>query len=421
MPSTALCLAGPLALALGLGCLLPGAAHAGPPGGAVQLEAGFVAERWTREDGIPVNGLTDVAQTADGMIWLATYGGLVRFDGLRFEVMDLSRAHLPANVFTGLAVAPDGWLWAATENHGLVSLRGGEVSGHPQAATAFIEQADGLWIGTPGGLFDARDGQLVPLSPPSPHTILAACRDADGRLWLGADQGHLLRVEGDRLVAGPRVTGADGEPVDVLALAHDGARLWVGSQAGLFLLDGGQLVAHPSPRSLAVHALVADGDGFIAGTQTGPWRMTRGEGRPLPGAEAPPFSALRRPGLRLPGGALLTLDRHALVRDGLPVATTTAPLTALLVGRRGALWLTTMAGELIRLQPRDIELLPGSEGNTYGLLEDRQGDVWVASLGGPVRQLRGGRSSGMAESTTPGRSPRPPTGPSGSATPACAA
>ncbi|MEZ4464943.1 MAG: hypothetical protein R3F43_10705 [bacterium] len=252
----------------------------------MQLEAGFVAERWTREDGIPVNGLTDVAQTADGMIWLATYGGLVRFDGLRFEVMDLSRAHLPANVFTGLAVAPDGWLWAATENHGLVSLRGGEVSGHPQAATALHRAGRRALDRHPRRPVRRQDGQLVPLSPPSPHTILAACRDADGRLWLGADQGHLLRVE-DRLVAGPRVTGADGEPVDVRWRWPDGARLWVGSQAGLFLLDGGQLVAHPSPRSLAVHALVADGDGFIAGTQTGPWRMTRGEGRPPPGAEAP--------------------------------------------------------------------------------------------------------------------------------------
>src|SRR5687767_13489019 len=48
----------------------------------------FIRETWLTENGLPQNTVHDIAQTADGYIWIATDGGLARFDGITFTVFD---------------------------------------------------------------------------------------------------------------------------------------------------------------------------------------------------------------------------------------------------------------------------------------------------------------------------------------------
>lgn len=42
-------------------------------------------DAWTADNGLPQNSVNRVLQTRDGFIWLATFAGLVRYDGDRFE------------------------------------------------------------------------------------------------------------------------------------------------------------------------------------------------------------------------------------------------------------------------------------------------------------------------------------------------
>src|SRR5260370_19120925 len=39
---------------------------------------------WTADNGVPQNIIRAICQTPDGYLWLATFDGLVRFDGVRF-------------------------------------------------------------------------------------------------------------------------------------------------------------------------------------------------------------------------------------------------------------------------------------------------------------------------------------------------
>jgi ligand-binding sensor domain-containing protein len=41
---------------------------------------------WTTEHGLPQNSVTAITQTPDGYLWLGTFGGLARFDGVKFTV-----------------------------------------------------------------------------------------------------------------------------------------------------------------------------------------------------------------------------------------------------------------------------------------------------------------------------------------------
>ncbi len=80
---------------------------------------------WNTANGLPQNSVLSIAQTPDGYIWLATFDGLARFDGVRFKVFrKLDTAELPTNRLTGLFVDPDGRLWILTEDaNRIVCLR----------------------------------------------------------------------------------------------------------------------------------------------------------------------------------------------------------------------------------------------------------------------------------------------------------
>src|SRR3974390_1025517 len=78
-------------LLLGVLVLRPRALAGGPdvPGPA----PGWVMRAWQTDEGLPDNDVTGVAQTSEGFLWVATLGGLLRFDGARFE--EFSTVQLP--------------------------------------------------------------------------------------------------------------------------------------------------------------------------------------------------------------------------------------------------------------------------------------------------------------------------------------
>ena len=64
---------------------------------------------WTAKDGAPT-GITAIAQTADGWLWIGSAVGLFRFDGVRFERMTGAQAPLSSSIHD-LGLLPDGRLW----------------------------------------------------------------------------------------------------------------------------------------------------------------------------------------------------------------------------------------------------------------------------------------------------------------------
>ncbi len=46
----------------------------------------YLVSSWTSNHGLPQNTINSIAQDSKGFIWLSTFGGLVRFDGVNFKV-----------------------------------------------------------------------------------------------------------------------------------------------------------------------------------------------------------------------------------------------------------------------------------------------------------------------------------------------
>jgi len=164
---------------------------------------------WQTEQGLPQDSVTAIVQARDGYLWLGTYNGLVRFDGVRFKVFDTSNTPvLGDNRITSLFEDADGTLWIGHETGGLTQLRAGKFT------------AVNLGNNWPGG------------------SIWAMGTDADEVLWMLNKEGELLSMGGAKLVA--QKVGPE-ESVPSLAKDKNG-ELWVvrGSLRGM--LRNGRLV-----------------------------------------------------------------------------------------------------------------------------------------------------------------------------------
>jgi len=83
-------------------------------------------ELWTTDNGLPQNIIRGICQTPDGYLWLATFDGLVRFDGVRFTTFNRTNTpEIKGNRFGSLFCADNGDFWAATDGSGVTRRHGG--------------------------------------------------------------------------------------------------------------------------------------------------------------------------------------------------------------------------------------------------------------------------------------------------------
>ena len=83
----------------------------------------YVSRVWTATDGLPGNTITDILQDKNGYIYLGTYDGLVRFDGVDFYV--INKSTVPEfNVVSARCIFEDskGCLWVGSNDDGLVKV-----------------------------------------------------------------------------------------------------------------------------------------------------------------------------------------------------------------------------------------------------------------------------------------------------------
>ena len=232
--------------------------------------AEYTFRSWTSRDGLPNATVQDLAQTPDDYLWIATLEGLVRFDGARFTTFDKSNTPaLPRNDVQTILTLRNGDLLLSAYGDGLVRYDGRaftrqsrEASLGSRTITALQEGPGGeVFVGTGTGLLvcEARACHEV---RPEGHSFAEGVSDlemdAEGTLWIASNEG-LFRMRGARLdaVSLPRkarsvfsIRGSDSES------------LWVGTDAGLVLLDdGGATLAVPS--HAPVRALLSDRHGGL--------------------------------------------------------------------------------------------------------------------------------------------------------------
>ncbi len=87
----------------------------------------YFYDKWEVKDGLPQNSVNQVIQTSDGYLWVATEGGLGRFDGLKFETFNSQNvAPFSSNRIGVLRENTNGDLLIGSYKSGLVIYRNGD-------------------------------------------------------------------------------------------------------------------------------------------------------------------------------------------------------------------------------------------------------------------------------------------------------
>jgi signal transduction histidine kinase/ligand-binding sensor domain-containing protein len=167
----------------------------------------FTHTGWGEKEGAPKD-IRAIAQTKDGYLWLASAGGLFRFDGITFEHYEpQSGPALPAGFVPALLALPDGELWIGTYSGTISHLRNG------QAKT-----------------YTRRDGV------PEGH-LCCLTQDWQGVIWAGTSTG-LARLVGDRWEEVGNEWNFNGKSTNTLFLDRRGT-LWVATENTIVFLPSG--------------------------------------------------------------------------------------------------------------------------------------------------------------------------------------
>lgn len=162
---------------------------------------------WGMEQGLPQSSVNDIIQTHDGYLWLATFGGLVRFDGVNFSTMDrFNSSCLRSDRILRLFEDSRSTLWASTED-GLLQISGATCRLHnfnqvAKSAAALVvrENRNGqvwAWVYDEPYRLENDRFVLVPVEN-DPSAARQAEADTSG-IWM-AYSSQLLRTFGSRII-----------------------------------------------------------------------------------------------------------------------------------------------------------------------------------------------------------------------------
>src|SRR5687768_12035662 len=194
---------------------------------------GYVVERWTVEENLLNNALTSVIQTRDGYLWIATWAGISRFDGVRFAPVAES---LPNDHARALLEDSDGAIWIGLSGTGIARWHDGRADViTPNEGLAGVDVRalaldDGrVWVATENGLSVVHDGRVTTwrTSDGLPSNVVNdLSRRPGGGVWV-ATAGGLCQGAGVRVQC-----AASSRAMTTVLETRDG-QLWVGTEQGL--------------------------------------------------------------------------------------------------------------------------------------------------------------------------------------------
>lgn len=381
-------------------------------GWATQAED-YMVRTWGVDDGLPEDTVTDVAQSADGYLWLSTQdNSLCRFDGVRFVKFPLPTGqNLSGRGARRLFVEPNGKLWFNGFAQHLGSRQGGKFHTEypgPVVVNALVSSEPERVV------FAAKGGQLLEgklgvstnaswrlLNPPGGSASGLFFADREGGVWYQRADGRLGRLRGE--TAETVAIGDGGRPAsplagneqgDIIAVCGGKLWLWTGSEfVDRTPSDGGAALSVSRIRSDGLGGWWVAANERLRHWQEGRWvaeatgwtefqRDWSGDTQALADGQGGLWLGFRNRGLLhvSPNGRLSRLT----TKEGLP----SNAVRFFTRDRENNLWVCFDRGGLARVRQRAF----GASGRKEGLADvaatsvcaDAAGRVWVGTASGRV-------------------------------------
>ena len=301
-------------------------------------------------DGLPQNSVNDILETRDGRLWVATFGGLARFDGTTFDVLGIADLpELGSNRILSLAEARTGGIWVSTTSDRVLRISGDEVVERLEAPSSRGPFHNGLRVGGAGELILGRQGAVhtyaggewerLVRDQASSGMISGIDTGPGGRIWLASRTG-LESIGAKEFGATNRIVRSDRARAGATAVRVDKrGRVWFATSDGLAHHDpalGREVTVSVKELDQIVGRISAietdDEDGLWIGGSRGIAHLHVDSAR----RSAKVLYSMRSPGERT--------------------------ITRILLDRRGVTWVGTRGGGLIRIAPGRVRHITSEDG-----------------------------------------------------------
>ncbi len=393
---------------------------------SIRALTAYGQQTWRTDSGLPQNTIHSILQTQNGYIWLATEGGLVRFDGLKFSIYDSHNTpQLKSDNIRRLFEDGQHALWIETaEGYVKFSHSRFETVPPPAGTPVFnshrvgafgsgrvicrYQDREGVtWVGTDTGLVRIRNNKFERFPADdslSSSIVLSLFEDREGSIWVGTDSDGVTILRDRKFTS---YTAKDGLPADLVRciLQDRSGTVWIGTDAGLGRFKAGRfsvITTQDGLSSNAVISLAQDARGnLLVGTPDGLNIFDGRQVRVITSSDGLPDDFVRSIYTDV-DGSLWIGTRRGLAHSTAGTYTTYTKQDGLgsdLVGSvlrdgSGNLWAGTLHG-VTRM--RNGELLTYSQrdglsgGIVTSLLEGANGVLWIGTQDGGLNRFESGK------------------------------
>ena len=339
-------------------------------------EFGF--DIWTTANGLPQNTVTGVVQTPDGYLWLSTFDGLARFDGLRFTIFDKGNTKgILNNRFSGIFADRDGAVWAVTENGVVTVYRNGAFTSLEPSETvggsiAIVSGATGnALIDGAQGFYSLQDGKFIPTADQKEKNVRQIYYGKSGAKW-NLEQNGVSRHKDGQTTNYPLSLPPEDltSTISFHTYEDNQGALWLAIKDKLHRLADSKVTTFtqkeiPALNELNLQTTFDDADGsiwFVFGTVNADAHLD---------------------------GQVVKFKDGQFTSNNLGKS---VPATSGITDREGNFWLATTTG-LRRLRRKLITSLSLKDGlnrnEVYPLLQTTKGDIFIGTVQGVNRYAEG--------------------------------
>lgn len=394
----------------------------------------------TENQGLSSNAVRKIFQDSKGFLWIATEGGIDRYDGIRFKHYQLDGAQFPSDrkafcIFEDHA----GNLWAGGYTGSLNRFDAAtnsfrKIANLPSSLAKVdllnicADENGILWLGTNRGLlrYDQAGNKADLFVPDTDNTLIhSSVKDSQGQLWVGTPAGLLVfdRVSGtfERVFLSSQ--GNNDSHIIVLSLLeYPSGTLLVGTNLGLYAVNISRRSLDTEVSYAIAHLLPSGGpdinslfalsnNAILVGVHGGGVAVLDLESKQVEWIRHDPQRPeslagnlvrdflLDRSGVLWVADDIAGISKYSLDKlsfrlyrnDPFDDRTLSGNYTrGICEAHDGAIWVCTQFNGLNRVDPvtgiskryvKAANKIPYDE--TYSVLEDHEGDVWVGFVTRP--------------------------------------
>lgn len=403
----------------------------------------FYFQNLSVEEGLPMSQANQIAQDAQGHLWIATLGGLSRFDGNTFTNYT-KRNGLVSNFLLRVIPAKDGRVWVGSEM-GVSCIDGQRVRNYtflPNPTDNYIysmaiDATNKVWVTVKGRLFvvDNQQVKKIPLPSDNPHpsaySVMVDHRqciwvstvsqgiffqknnvwqhipypaepctgklyaDAQNRIWLLSTVG-LYRLQGTTF---QKVEATIPSNIsDLLVVSPN--EFWLAAEQGAYHIQGKQVQHFTSRNGFTDTQIIhifkdSEGNIWFSSNGQGIFKYTGGsfthydkaDGLTEPSVMSVTKGKQNNYWLATNGGGIFQFDGHRFRPFPLPTSNPAArQVMPILVDNQGNTWFGTNGDGLWRYRGKQFKRFGKSEGlpteYNLALVEDAKKRIWVGTFRG---------------------------------------